>query len=241
MLIYLLRSGLSGGEIALAVIEMFIAFTLTFAFHEFMHAAVAVWLGDDTPRRMGRYTLNPMVHFDPVGTMLILFIGFGWGRPVVVNPSFFKRFPKHRRLMEIMVAFAGPFGNFIMALIGSVVATVISCTAGEEFNSLVYVIYGIATYLSMFSLGLMAFNLIPIAPLDGFKILREILPMSFTLNNDLFRKFEAYGPRILMILIIIGRLGGIDVLGTVMGIISLPASLLISLIDMLIYMLFGVL
>ena len=239
MLIYLLRSGLSGGEIALAAIEMFIAFTLTFAFHEFMHAAVAVWLGDDTPRRMGRLTLNPMVHVDPVGTMLILFIGFGWGRPVVVNPSFFNKFPKHRRLMEMMVAFAGPFGNFLMALLGSVVATVIACTAGAEFNSLVYVIYGIMTYLSMFSLGLMAFNLIPIAPLDGFKILREIVPMSFRLNNDLFRKFEAYGPRILLVLIILGRLGGLDVLGTIMGIISLPASLLISFIDSLIVMLLG--
>lgn len=241
MLIYLLRSGLSGGEIALAVIEMFIALTLTFAFHEFMHAAVAVWLGDDTPRRMGRLTLNPMAHMDPVGTVLILLIGFGWGRPVVYNPSFLKKFPKHRRLMEMMVAFAGPFGNFLMALIGSVVATVLTCIAGKEFNSLVYVIYGIATYLSMFSLGLMAFNLIPIAPLDGFKILRELLPLSIRLNNDLFRKFETYGPRILMILIIVGRFGGIDVLGTIMGIISFPASLLISLIDMLIYMLFGVL
>lgn len=238
MLIQLLRSNLSGGEKVMHAIMMFIAITLTFSFHEFMHAVAAVWLGDDTPKRMGRLTLNPLVHTDPMGTVLILLIGFGWGRPVVYNPSFLKKF-KSLRLMNILVAFAGPFGNFLMAFLGTVVASIIECCAGTEFNSIVYVIYGVMTYLTAFSLGLMAFNLIPVNPLDGFKIMDEFIPLRIRYNSPGYKKFVALGPQLLIILILLGRLGGIDVLGTIMGIISMPASLLLSLVSGLIYTIFG--
>lgn len=238
MLIELLRSNLSGGEKIMHAIMMFVAITLTFSFHEFMHAVAAVWLGDDTPKRMGRYTMNPLVHTDPMGTFLILLIGFGWGRPVVYNPAALRRF-KNIRLMNILVAFAGPFGNFLMALTGTIVAAIIECCAGAEFNSIVYVIYGIMVYLVSFSLGLMAFNLIPLNPLDGFKILDEFMPLRIKYNSSGYKKFVALGPQILLILIVVGRLGGIDVLGTIMGIISMPASLLLSLVSRLIYTIFG--
>lgn len=240
MLFQLLRSGLSGPEIVMHIIMMFIAITLTFSFHEFMHAATAVWLGDDTPRRMGRLTMNPLVHTDPRGTILILLIGFGWGRPVVYNPSMLKRF-KSLRLMNIMVAFAGAFGNFLMALAGTVIGTVIECVCDIDSNSIIFVIYGIMSYLVTFSLGLMAFNLLPINPLDGFKILDELIPLKFKYNSEGYKKFVALGPQILLILIIIGRLGGLDILGTIMGIISFPASFLLGVIKLLIYMAFGVL
>lgn len=238
MLIQLLRSGLSGPEIAMHVIMMFIAITITFSFHEFMHAVAAVWLGDDTPKRMGRYTMNPLVHTDPMGTLLILLIGFGWGRPVVYNPAALRRF-KSIRLMNIMVAFAGPFGNFLMAFIGTVLSTVIECTVNVESNSVIYVIFGVLTYLTSFSLGLMAFNLIPLNPLDGFKILDEFMPLRIKYNSPGYKKFVALGPQILLILIVVGRLGGMDILGTVMGIISFPASMLLVAVRLLIYSIFG--
>lgn len=238
MLFYLLRGGLSGPELVFHLIEMFIAIMLTFAFHEFMHAAAAVWLGDNTPKSMGRLTLNPLAHVDPMGAFLILLIGFGWGRPVIVNPSGFKRF-KNRRLMSVMVAFAGPLGNFLMALLGTVVEMVILCTVGPDPNAFVYVIYGISQYLVAFSLGLMAFNLLPICPLDGFNILDELLPLKFKYNSEPYRKYVEMGPKILFILIIVGRLGGMDILGTIMGFISLPAEFVLGMVIVLIRHLFG--
>ena len=239
MLFYLLREKLTVGEIFLQIIMMFIAITLTFAFHEFMHAATAVWLGDNTPKSMGRLTLNPLAHVDPTGAILILLIGFGWGRPVICNPAAYKRF-KNRRLMDIMVSFAGPFGNFIMAFIATVVCTIIYCVAGEDFNPVVYVFYNIFSYLQIFSLGLMAFNLLPIYPLDGFKILDNLIPLKIKYNSEVYRKFAAYGPRILLVLILLGRLGGMDILGTFMTVLEIPAAFVLALVQAIIEAIFGV-
>ena len=141
--------------------------------------------------------------------------------------------------MNIMVAFAGPFGNFLMAFIGTLLSTVIECTVNVESNSVIYVIFGVLTYLTSFSLGLMAFNLIPLNPLDGFKILDEFMPLRIKYNSPGYKKFVALGPQILLILIVVGRLGGMDILGTVMGIISFPASMLLVAVRLLIYSIFG--
>ena len=114
MLIQLLRSGLDVREIIYFVIIYVIALMLAFSIHEFMHASVAVWLGDPTPRNMGRLTINPLAHLDPMGTILLLVAGFGWGKPVMYNPSNLHKF-KSRRWMNIMVHLAGVTGNFILA------------------------------------------------------------------------------------------------------------------------------
>ena len=113
MLLVLLQQGLSVQEIIYLGIILIFAMTLSFSFHEFMHAAVAVWLGDETPRNMGRLTLNPLAHIDPVGAILLLLAGFGWGKPVMYNPNRLHRFKSHR-LMNIMVHLAGVTGNFVI-------------------------------------------------------------------------------------------------------------------------------
>ena len=91
MLVEILKGNYTGRELLFIVLVTLFALTLSFSIHEFMHAAVATWLGDDTPGYMGRLTLNPAAHLDPVGTVCILLLGFGWGKPVVYNPSNLKK------------------------------------------------------------------------------------------------------------------------------------------------------
>lgn len=258
MLIQLLRnsSNYTVPQLIMMIVIMFFALALSFSFHEFMHAFVADWLGDNTPRLYGRVTMNPKAHLDPVGTVLLLLVGFGWGKPVSYNPSNLKRF-KSRRLMNIMVSLAGVFGNFIIALLAMIIASVIMMATGfPTVNPVVtcmyYVSQGIAGiggvpfygavfcwllyYTFLFSLSLMAFNLLPIPPLDGFHVVEFLLPVRIT-YSDGFRSFMRYGPMILMILIVVGDFGGLDILGTVMTYIEMPALLLINAVSGLIGML----
>lgn len=255
MLIELIRNGsnYSVREVVLMIIVMLFALTISFSFHEFMHAVVAYWLGDDTPRLYGRVTMNPKAHLDPMGTVLLLLVGFGWGKPVVYNPSNLKRF-KSKRLMNIMVSLAGVTGNFIIALVSMCLISVIliftkhtqvipysECllllqrglenTGDIPFYAAVIIYLLFYTY--MFSISLLAFNLLPIPPLDGFHVVERLLPVRVT-YSDGFRKFAQYGPMVLMVLVFLGNFGGIDVLGTVMDYISLPANLVIVFISTLI-------
>ena len=128
MLISLIRSGLEPQMIIFMVIIYVFAMTLSFSVHEFMHASTAVWLGDPTPRNMGRLTLNPIAHLDPVGTILLLVAGFGWGKPVMYNPRNLNRFRSYRG-MNIMVHLAGVTGNFIVGLISALLAGIFSVLA----------------------------------------------------------------------------------------------------------------
>lgn len=251
MLIELLRNGsqYTVQEVVLMVIVMLFALAISFSFHEFMHAAVATWLGDNTPKLYGRVTMNPVAHLDPMGTLLLLLVGFGWGKPVTYNPNNLKRF-KSKRLMNIMVSLAGVTGNFFIALISLCLVSVIMLAsgypsvlplvegplfmyAGLQGNSGVPLFAAVFAYLFyytyMFSMSLMAFNLLPIPPLDGFHVLERLLPVKVT-YSDGFRKFVRYGPMVLLILIIIGDFGNINILGTIMSIIELPANLIINII-----------
>ncbi len=251
MLIELIRNGsnYSVREVVLMIIVMFFALTISFSFHEFMHAFVADWLGDDTPRMSGRVTMNPAAHLDPMGTVLLLLVGFGWGKPVVYNPNKLRRF-KSKRLMNIMVSLAGVTGNFFIALIAMCLVSLIMRLCG--YGTGVPLIYGavfmdaglrgtgdvpfyaavfcyLFYYTYLFSLSLMAFNLIPIPPLDGFHVLERLLPVRVT-YSDGFRKFVRYGPMALMILIIIGDFGGFNLLATIMNVIETPAIIIINVI-----------
>ena len=251
MLIELIRNGsnYSVREVVLMIIVMLFALTISFSFHEFMHALVADWLGDDTPRLYGRVTMNPKAHLDPMGTVLLLLVGFGWGKPVVYNPNKLKRF-KSKRLMNIMVSLAGVTGNFIIALLSMcIIAVIMRCCgygnpaplyygaifmdAGLKGNGDVPFYAAVFCYLFyytyLFSMSLMAFNLIPIPPLDGFHILERLLPVKVTYSEG-FRKFVQYGPMGLMILIVLGNFGNIDILGTIMYYIEFPAMLIINII-----------
>ncbi len=160
----------------LALILTVPAVLLAITFHEFAHAYAATKLGDDTPGSQGRLNLNPLSHIDPVGFVLLLFVGFGWGKPVEINPRNFNR--KYSVTAgEAIVASAGPIMNFILAI----VFTLIYCAIFRFAPSFVLteiggVIFTMIQYTIIMNLGLGIFNLIPLPPLDGSKILVNFLP-----------------------------------------------------------------
>ncbi len=173
-------------------VVLLVAFTI----HELAHAVVADWLGDPTPRRMGRITLNPIAHLDPVGTIALLVAGFGWAKPVMVNPFNMRGNP---RTAMAIVAVAGPLSNLIMAVL-FVLPIRFGLVGMEGFlgNTGGSLIPSTSFLLAQFiwiNLILMFFNLIPIPPLDGYKVLTGILPpeMSYRL-----RPLEQYGFMILL-------------------------------------------
>ncbi|MBO4449049.1 MAG: site-2 protease family protein [Clostridiales bacterium] len=242
MLINLFQSGLGPKEILFYGIIMFFALTLSFSFHEFMHAYVADWLGDPTPRNMGRLTLNPLAHLDIVGTILLLTAGFGWGKPVMYNPNRLNKF-RSPRLMNIMVHLAGVTGNFILALVSGIISTLIGCISSGRLDpqSNAYIaVTAIAlafSYTKDFSLMLLAFNLLPIPPLDGFHVLEELLPYKFKMTEG-YRKFEMIAPYGILILFVMSYATGISILSEAVRWIRLPFSMVISGICSLIASLF---
>ena len=231
MITQLLGSGLSGQEIILHLICMLFAITLSFSFHEYMHARVAVWLGDETPANMGRLTMNPVAHMDIMGVILILVAGIGWGKPVMYNPSRLDRF-KSARLMNIMVHLAGVTGNLIIALIASVFAGVLAALSTRFDHIIVLALYLLAAYTISFSLMLLAFNLLPIPPLDGFHVLEELLPYKVK-SSDGYMKFQRISPMILWGVFLLSALGRIPILSVVISVIEFPFSFVCNLVETL--------
>ena len=176
--------------------------TLVFSlcFHEFAHGYIAYRLGDNTAARNGRLTLNPLAHLDPMGSVMILLAGFGWGKPVPVNA--YNLMAGVRSGMAVVAA-AGPISNVVLAIIttlpiriGLVDSTGYGFVAFEGgIDQLIG--YFLQTLIGL-NLVLAAFNLIPIAPLDGFKIALGVLPRDIA---EGFRRLEPHGPMILLGLI----------------------------------------
>lgn len=149
---------------------------IAITFHEFAHAFVADKLGDDTPRRQGRLNLNPFKHLDPFGTIMLVFAGFGWGRPVEINPRNFNRDISLSKA-EAIVAAAGPIMNILLAIIFEIIMCVIIRFAPAfALSSTGIIVTRILTSIVITNLGLGIFNLIPLPPLDGSKILCGFLP-----------------------------------------------------------------
>jgi Zn-dependent protease len=177
----------------------FLAVTLIAAFtvHEFSHAYVAWRFGDSTAKRQGRLTLNPMKHLDPFGTILIFLVGFGWARPVPVNRFFFK----NPRMAGILVSIAGPFSNLILAFLGfflQVVITKLPFITGlppEVLQSLT-LFFNIWVHLN---LVLFVFNLMPFPPLDGYRIIQDLVSPEIRAKMT---KYETYGAIFFLVLII---------------------------------------
>jgi len=177
---------------------MITALVLGISFHEFSHAFVADRLGDGLPRRMGRLTLNPLAHLEPVGTMLMLLVGFGWGRPVPVNPNA----TRNPKATLGFTAAAGPLSNFVVAAIAGlpIKLNLVSWTSPFiKDNARALDVHGLTSgeylsvYLSaivLFGLILGVFNLLPIAPLDGFKVALGFWPRDLSIE---FAKLERYG------------------------------------------------
>lgn len=161
---------------------------IAITFHEFAHGYVAYKLGDDTAKNEGRLTLNPFDHLDPIGTLMLLVAGFGWGKPVHVNPRNYTRKMSMEK-GEALVSLAGPLMNFILALL----FTLIYC-AIYKFASVSFIFSNIGTIIIALiyatisiNVGLGVFNLIPLPPLDGSKIIMPFLPYKakeIFINNE---------------------------------------------------------
>lgn len=161
------------------------------AVHEFSHAAAADHLGDPTPRLAGRLTLHPMAHLDPLGTLLLFIAGFGWGKPVPFDP-FNLRDPKRD---AAIISFAGPFSNLIMAVLGSLL---LRATIGFPHLAAAAFFSDILSLFIYFNVLLAVFNLIPVHPLDGFKVVAGLLPKKY--YHD-WLSLEPYGMIFLILLI----------------------------------------
>ncbi len=164
---------------------------IAITFHEFAHAFVADKLGDDTPRREGRLSLNPIDHLDPIGSVLLLFAGIGWGKPVHVNPTNYSRKMSMEK-GDAIVSFAGPLMNFLLAIVFTLIYCAIYKFADTSFIISTYgsVIITIIYTTVIINIGLGVFNLLPLPPLDGSKILMPFLPYKakewFSANEKIF-------------------------------------------------------
>ncbi len=169
-----------------------VAIIAAISIHEFAHAFAAYKLGDDTAKDLGRLTINPLKHLDVVGTFLLIFAGFGWGKPVPFNPYNLR----NQRWGPAIVSIAGPLSNVILAFAsGAILRLLVEFTGLSPENGLFMLLY----YLIVINIILAVFNLLPIPPLDGSKILYAFLPARAL---EAAVSFERYGPYILIFLII---------------------------------------
>jgi Zn-dependent protease len=187
------------------IITLLIAFTI----HEFAHAATANALGDDTPRMHGRLTLNPMAHLDMMGTITLLFAGFGWAKPVPINPYALRR---RTSAGVMLVSIAGPVSNLLLGALAAIplrlrwVPLTMSSgpflpTLGEFLLEFLFV-----------NLALFLFNLIPLAPLDGEKVITFFLPDHWT---DFYDRIRPYSPMILLAIVFILPMFGFDLINLI--------------------------
>lgn len=169
--------------------------------HECAHGFAAYKLGDPTAKAMGRLTLNPIRHIDPVGLLAMVLLGFGWAKPVPVDMRYFR---KPKRDMAI-VGLAGPLMNFLIALVFMLAASAIEAYWWQTWNlnSFNEAAYNFCYYTSMLSVGLGIFNLIPFSPLDGSKILGALLPDR---AYYFILKYERYGMIVLVGLMLLGNI-----------------------------------
>lgn len=161
---------------------------IAITFHEFAHGFAAYKLGDTTAKDEGRLSLNPFDHLDPIGTVMLIFAGFGWGKPVHVNPRNYTRKMSMEK-GEAIVSIAGPLMNFLLAIIFAIIYIAILKFAGLSFirTSVGMVVIGIVTATISINVGLGVFNLIPLPPLDGSKVIMPFLPYKakqWFINNE---------------------------------------------------------
>lgn len=179
------------------IIAWVLAVLLSIGWHEFAHALAGYWQGDDTAQRAGRLTANPFAHIDWLGLGLLLLVGFGWGKPTPFNPYNLK----FRRWGSALVAMAGPASNLLMVVIALVLYRVLGFTALSwvETNNL---LEAFILFMAELNLVLCVFNLIPIPPLDGSKVLYTFLGPR---HQGLIQTLETQGPWLLLILVFFGQ------------------------------------
>jgi Zn-dependent protease len=191
-------------EILISIIS-FLSLIIAITIHEFSHALIADKLGDPTPRSMGRLSLNPLAHADPIGTILLPLVSsltgiptIGWAKPVVIDPFNLQ----HPKRDEILISIAGPLSNLSLALIISLIANL-------------FHIQSIFVYLLVIiNISLFVFNLIPIPPLDGSKLLLNLLPPESSVRWQ--EAFDRYGFILLIILVFLPLINGQSLISAIM-------------------------
>ena len=176
------------------------ALAVAITVHEFAHAYAAEHLGDPTPRLMGRLTLNPLAHLDPLGTLMLLIARFGWGKPVQFDPFNLR----HPRRDGAIISIAGPTANILTAIAASILLQLlfsfrVALLSSSIISLFIYLIISLLQPVIILNVVLAIFNLIPIHPLDGFKIVEGILPEE---NARQWKELEGYGMMFLLLLIL---------------------------------------
>lgn len=199
---------------AASTISRIVTLLIAFTIHEFSHAWVADRFGDSTPRMNGRLTLNPIAHIDPIGALLLIFAGFGWAKPVPINPYALRR---HSRSAVMWVSLAGPLSNLVLAILGSAAFLLVWNPAGDmalSVNNFLPTPVGFLYYFIIINLSLMVFNLLPIFPLDGEKVLDFLLPPN---GQDFLASIRPYGSIILLVVVFLLPYLGINILGSILN------------------------
>jgi Zn-dependent protease len=201
------------------LVALGIALVIGITFHEFMHAFVADQLGDHQPRAMGRVSLNPAAHIDPMGAIFFLIAAFGWGKPVMVNAYALRP----GRIGMAYVAAAGPLANLFVAAICGILYRVadVAGVVGSPGDFATQLL----SALVFFNVALGLFNLLPIPPLDGYNLVLPFLPVRTALT---VQRYATYGIIILLGLILLGRLGGASPLDWLFNAASAITALLIG-------------
>ena len=166
--------------------------------HEFAHAVTAVALGDPTPKLQGRLTLNPTAHIDPVGLLMLFIVRFGWAKPVMINPYNFK----NPRRDDILVSLAGPFSNLVTAFVALLVM-VLLIKFGVQMTPGMNTVFSL---ILIYNINFAIFNMIPIPPLDGAQVLKQLLPYELARK---FHELERYSFLILIVFLMTPILGSI--------------------------------
>jgi Zn-dependent protease len=194
-----------------------IALAIAITVHEFSHAMIAYRLGDSTAKIHGRLSLNPMVHLDPFGTAMLFLVGLGWGKPVPVDIANFNRF---RRQAMALVSIGGPISNLITAAIFALPINLGFMPWRSPFSMSIFkngtdlILPDLFGTIIFYNLILAVFNLIPIAPLDGFKVALGVLPRGFA---EILMKYEPYGPVVLLVVFVLDFWLGIHILSSIIG------------------------
>jgi Zn-dependent protease len=188
-----------------ALIQSVIIIVICLTVHEFAHSLAAIALGDDTPRKQGRLTLNPLAHIDLVGFILLVVAGFGWAKPVMINPANLKK----PRRDEILISIAGPVSNMIFAMIGVVIVWAVLSTHALVSTAGNNAFGGFMIQFVAINVSLAIFNMIPIPPLDGSHVVTVFLGR---VNSTLAATYFRYGSFALLAVILFQSITRIEIL-----------------------------
>jgi len=198
-------TNLNPAQLIARIITLIVALTV----HEFSHAFVATRFGDSTPANAGRRTLNPLKHLDPFGSLMLVLAGFGWAKPVPINPYVIRQ---NHRAGVMLTSVAGPLSNLIMAVLAALILRLCLFPVTYQVNAILPTPGYFLVEFIYVNVALFLFNMLPLAPLDGEKVLEFFLPNSWRGSLQAIRQ---YGPFILLALVFVGPLVGFDLFGVI--------------------------